>query len=135
MNRELGIKIKVLAKSLRYAIKEQLYDESPLRNEFQIRYPDQGEIPLLRSGKVSYLIDGNGSSEKKIKGLENKKPFKILIGSTAGKYKRLSIPLFEIASNSEEKYTGQSSQNLFDSFIKCNILEEEKEVYKNSRNT
>ena len=40
---------------LRAGIKEGLYLESPLRNEFQVRPCSDGELPLFRNIKKSLL--------------------------------------------------------------------------------
>lgn len=118
--------------SLRYcsfveaAIKEQLYLESPLRNQFQIRPISDGELPIFPINKTAYIIDEKGSTLLAI-----------------SESKRVAVPFFELQCDVRFPYDliiklNKGATNfpvikeaIIKKFLsKASILNKEKKIFK-----
>jgi hypothetical protein len=131
---------------LRAGVKEGLYLESPLRNEFQVRPCYDGELPFFRNMKKAYYIGENGVDVLEVVG--GKKEY----GSNPGdrtylayatafdhckRHKKMCVPFFEIAHNPEILFDAdlknKPAQDVLDFFIasvKKGFLEEETKLFK-----
>lgn len=125
---------------LRAGVKEGLYLESPLRNEFQVRPCADGEFPIFRNVKKAYYIGENGKDVMEVIGgktdffLRSKSGYFI---THCKKYKKMSVPFFEIACNPvmpfDDDLKGKPVQEVLDFFIasvKKGFLEEETKLFK-----
>ena len=123
---------------LRAGIKEGLYLESPLRNEFQVRPCSDGELPLFRNMKKAYCIGENGKDVMEVIG--GKTDFFLRSKSGYFEYKKMFVPFFEIACNPvmpfDDDLKGKPSQEILDfltAFAKKGLLEEETKLFKKLR--
>jgi hypothetical protein len=126
---------------LRAGVKEGLYLESPLRNEFQVRPCSDGELPIFRNMKKAYYIGENGKDVMGITGgkkepfLDHCKSAKFL--DHCKKYKKMYVPFFEIACNPEIPFDAdlknKPAQDVLDyliAFVKKALLKEETKLFK-----
>lgn len=101
---------------IKAALKEQLYSESPLRNKFQVRPLDEGELPIFKSKKVAYTLNEDKESLMKV----------------VAKY--VCVPLFEtscMVGISINDLKGMEDSEIIGKFLSSiTILEEERRHYK-----
>jgi hypothetical protein len=131
---------------LRAGIKEGLYLESPLRNEFQVRPCADGEFPIFRNMKKAYCIGENGKDVMEVIGgktdffLRSKSGYFTRYLTHCKEYKKMFVPFFEIACNPvmpfDDDLKGKPSQEILDfltAFAKKGLLEEEMKLFKKLR--
>jgi len=106
---------------IRDGIKNKLYEESPLRNEFQVRPLEGGELSIINVKKNVYCIDENGTT--------------VVVARSSKGHGSHYTPFFEISSNPEfpyKKFESLSIKENKDFLIdKCypSILNAEKNIY------
>jgi len=101
--------------SLRTALKDELYDKSPLRNKFQVRPVDGGELAQARVPRGAHYV-----SEEGIKVLSIKNA------------KYIWVPFFELSNNIvlPNDYLKIEKKKLISLLVKkVKILERETELY------
>lgn len=101
---------------LKSAIKDQLYKESPLRNDFQVRPLDKGELPLFYGGP-SYII---GEDCQTVLNVSQEK---------------VCVKVFEMSCNPKVAFDvlmGKTIQEAFNHFLKLSsdfMLAEETRIH------
>ena len=120
---------------LKAGVKEGLYLESPLRNEFQVRPCSDGELPIFRNMKKAYFIGENGEDVMETTG-GKRGEFNIGLNHCR-KYKRMFIPFFEIACNPEIPFDAnlknkpaQETLDFLITSVKKALLEKETKLFK-----
>jgi hypothetical protein len=102
---------------LRRAIKDELYNKSPLRNEFQVRPIDSAEVIILNYTTDAHVIDEKSMQVVKIQSEKTS----------------LYVPLFEIGDFLKvpnNAFTIEKKE-LLDSLVKQSvILKEEEKLYE-----
>lgn len=101
--------------SLKKALKDELYEKSPLRNKFQVRPLDEGEILWFKCVSEGHVINEEGVKISRVK-----KP-------------AIYVPLFEISCyiKLHDDFLKIEKQKLLDSLTKqAKILKKEKELYE-----
>lgn len=101
---------------LKYAIKDRLYKESPLRNDFQVRPLDGSELPIFYGGP-SYMVGDDAGTVLNVTG------------------EKVCVILYETCCNPEITYgtlMRKTIHEAFDMYLKTasdNMLAEETRIH------
>ena len=101
-----------LALRLKASVKEYLYCNSPLRNEFQVRPVEDGEIKIFEGVKYARVLNENHTESNEIR---NKNVF---------------VPFFELGSFYKDSVDFSNVFNGFNLLICEDMLSQEAQCYR-----